>query len=115
MRPNVRLDGRSLTIDDLIAVAAGRADVTADRAAVALVDERHALLLEARARGAVWGANPGVGPTRPERPAPADGAPHPLRLPRSHGGGAGPIEDALPAGAPMVTRLNQILAGGSGI
>lgn len=115
MRVNVRLDGRSLTIDDLIAVAAGRADVTADPAAVALVDERHALLLEARARGAVYGANTGVGANRHERTDAADEGSHGLRLLRSHCAAAGPVEDDLTARATMVTRLNQILAGGSGI
>jgi len=115
MRLNVRLDGRSLTIDDLIAVATGRADVTADPAAVALVDERHTLLLEARARGAVYGANTGVGANRHERTDSADEGTHGLRLLRSHCAGAGPVEDDLTARATMVTRLNQILAGGSGI
>lgn len=115
MRVNVRLDGRSLTIDDLIAVAAGRAEVTADPAAVALVDERHAQLLEARARGAVYGANTGVGANRHERTDSADEGSHGLRLLRSHCAGAGPVEDDLTARATMVTRLNQILAGGSGI
>jgi histidine ammonia-lyase len=115
MRAKVRLDGHSLTIDDLIAVAAGRADVTADPAAVALVDERHALLLEARSRGAVYGANTGVGANRHERTDAADEATHALRLLRSHCAGAGPVEDDLTARATMVTRLNQILAGGSGI
>jgi len=115
MRVNVRLDGRSLTIDDLIAAAAGRAEVTADPAAVALVDERHAQLLEARARGAVYGANTGVGANRHERTDSADEGSHGLRLLRSHCAGAGPVEDDLTARATMVTRLNQILAGGSGI
>ena len=115
MRAKVRLDGHSLTIDDLIAVAAGRADVTAEPAAVALVDERHAVLLSAQARGAVYGANTGVGANRQERTESADEATHALRLLRSHCAGTGPIEDDLTARATMVTRLNQILAGGSGI
>ncbi|WP_030437270.1 aromatic amino acid lyase [Actinoplanes subtropicus] len=115
MHAKVRLDGHSLTIDDLIAVAAGRADVTADPAALALVDERHALLLAARSRGAVYGANTGVGANRHERTDSADESTHALRLLRSHCAGAGPVEDDLTARATMVTRLNQILAGGSGI
>ncbi|MFF5290146.1 aromatic amino acid lyase [Paractinoplanes globisporus] len=113
MRANVRLDGHSLTIDGLIAVASGRAGVTADPAALALVEERHAVLLAARARGGVYGANTGVGANRNEQTS--DDGGHGLRLLRSHCAGVGPVEDDLTARAAMTTRLNQILAGGSGI
>jgi histidine ammonia-lyase len=122
---NVRLDGRSLTIDDLIAAASGQAVVVVDEAALSLAEERHAVLHAALARGAVYGANTGVGANRNERTAPgADaggdsgldaGGSHALRLLRSHCAGVGPVEDDLTARATMVTRLNQILAGGSGI
>ena len=112
MRPNVRLDGHSLTIDDLIAVASGTAGVSADPAALIRVDERQATLLAARDRGVVYGANTGVGANRGE---PAGVGSHALRLLRSHCAGVGPVEDDLTARATMVTRLNQILAGGSGI
>lgn len=114
MQPEVRLDGRSLTIDGLIAIASGRADVTADPGALDLVERRHAVLQEARVRGAVYGANTGVGANRAERTEDGD-AGHGLRLLRSHCAGAGPVEDDTTARAAMATRLNQILAGGSGI
>jgi histidine ammonia-lyase len=115
----VRLDGRSLTIEDLIALASGRSSLVVDPAALALVGSRHEALLEAQARGAVYGANTGVGANRHERTVSASaadgGGSHALRLLRSHCAGVGPIEDDRTARATMVTRLNQILAGGSGI
>ena len=109
----VRLDGRSLTIDALIAVAAGHARTEVDPAALMVIDQRHAVLHAARERGVVYGANTGVGANRHEH-SDSDGE-HALRLLRSHCAGAGPVEDEVTARAAMTTRLNQILAGGSGI
>ncbi len=108
----VRLDGASLTIPDLAAIASGAAGITLDPLALMLVEERHAILGEARARGAVYGANTGVGANRHEQ---ADPEEHALRLLRSHCAGVGPEEDDVTARATMAVRLNQILAGGSGI
>jgi histidine ammonia-lyase len=113
MPAKVLLDGRTLTIEDLVGVASGRADVTVDPAALRLVERRHAVLQEARAAGAVYGANTGVGANRHERTE--DDGQHGLRLLRSHCAAAGPVEDDETARAAMTTRLNQILAGGSGI
>src|SRR5690348_9876274 len=101
MRPHVRLDGHALTIDDLIAVASGRAGVTADPAALGLVGERHGFLGAAVERGAVYGANTGVGANRGEHARGA--AAHGLRLLRSHCAGVGPVEDDLTARGTMVT------------
>jgi histidine ammonia-lyase len=109
----IRLDGRNLTIEGLTAVAAGRADIAVDPAALLLVETRHALLHAARERGAVYGANTGVGANRHERASAS--ADHGLRLLRSHCAGVGPAEDDSTARAAMTVRLNQILAGGSGI
>ena len=109
----VRLDGRSLTIDALVAVAAGHARTEVDPAALMVIDQRHAVLHAARERGVVYGANTGVGANRHEH-SDSDGE-HALRLLRSHCAGAGPVEDEVTARAAMTTRLNQILAGGSGI
>jgi histidine ammonia-lyase len=109
----VRLDGRSLTIDGLIAVAAGRADTAVDPAALRLIEARHAMLHAAREHGAVYGANTGVGANRHELSD--DDGEHALRLLRSHCAAIGPVEDDVTARAAMTIRLNQILAGGSGI
>jgi histidine ammonia-lyase len=112
----VLLDGRTLTTGDLVAIASG-AGIAVDPAALGLVAARHALLRTAREQGAVYGANTGVGANRNERttddgPAAAD---HGLRLLRSHCAAVGPEEDDVTARATMAVRLNQILAGGSGI
>ncbi len=109
----VRLDGRTLTIDGLIAVASGQARVSVDPVALGLVEERHTVLREALLRGAVYGANTGVGANRHEQSR--DDGDHALRLLRSHCAAAGPVEDDVTARAAMAIRLNQILAGGSGI
>jgi histidine ammonia-lyase len=114
MPAKVVLDGRTLTIEGLVEVAMCRASAHVDPDALRLVEERHAVLQQARAAGAVYGANTGVGANRHERMTEDDGQ-HGLRLLRSHCAAAGPIEDDETARAAMTTRLNQILAGGSGI
>ncbi|MGK5683052.1 aromatic amino acid ammonia-lyase [Actinoplanes sp. URMC 104] len=108
-----RLDGRSLTIAGLVAIASGRSGVDVDPAALRRVAERHALLQQARAQGAVYGANTGVGANRHERTG-ADEQ-RGLRLLRSHCAAVGPVIDDTTARATMAVRLNQILAGGSGV
>ena len=108
-----RLDGRSLTIGGLVDIASGRCTVEVDPAALGRVEKRHARLREARAHGAVYGANTGVGANRLE--SSVDDAFHGLRLLRSHCAAVGPVEDDVTARAAMATRLNQILAGGSGV
>jgi histidine ammonia-lyase len=109
----VRLDGRTLTIEGLIAIASGRAGVAVDAAALRLIDARHALLQLAREHGAVYGANTGVGANRHEQASEPGG--HGLRLLRSHCAAVGPVVDDVTARATMGVRLNQILAGGSGV
>ncbi|GLY08421.1 MULTISPECIES: aromatic amino acid ammonia-lyase [Actinoplanes] len=112
----VRLDGRTLTIAGLVAVADGTAAISVDPTALDLVNTRHALLHTARTRGAVYGANTGVGANRNERTTEETGpSEHGLRLLRSHCAGVGPEEDDVTARAAMAVRLNQILAGGSGV
>jgi histidine ammonia-lyase len=109
----VRLDGHILTIPDLVAIASGETGITVDPDALALVEKSHGGLREARARGSVYGANTGVGANRHESAGDPDG--HALRLLRSHCAAVGPVEDDGTARAVMAVRLNQILAGGSGV
>jgi histidine ammonia-lyase len=109
----VRLDGHALTIPELEAIASRAAGIIIDPAALSLVDERHTGLREARGRGAVYGANTGVGANRHEQAGDPDG--HALRLLLSHCAGVGPEEDDRTARAVMAVRLNQLLAGGSGV
>ncbi|TDO32585.1 aromatic amino acid ammonia-lyase [Paractinoplanes brasiliensis] len=107
-----RLDGANLTISGLVAIASGRCGVEVEAAALRRVGESNALLQHARAHGAVYGANTGVGANRHER---ANDEERGLRLLRSHCAAVGPVEDDVTARAAMTVRLNQILAGGSGI
>ncbi|WP_306207715.1 aromatic amino acid lyase [Actinoplanes sp. RD1] len=109
----VRLDGRTLTVEGLVAVASGGREAEIDTVALGRIEQRHALLHAARTNGAVYGANTGVGANRHE--SAGDDGDHGLRLLRSHCAAVGPVEDDLTARAAMATRLNQILAGGSGI
>jgi len=114
----VRLDGRTLTIEGLAAVAYGKAGIAVDPAALRLVEARHEVLLAAREQGAVYGANTGVGANRHELTS-GNGVVaavrHGLSLLRSHCAGIGPVEDDGAARAVMAVRLNQLLAGGSGV
>ena len=114
----VQLDGRTLTAEGLAAIAYAQAAVTVDPAAMQLVEARHAVLLAAREQGAVYGANTGVGANRHELTS-GNGVlaatRHGLSLLRSHCAGIGPVEDDSAARAVMAVRLNQILAGGSGV
>ncbi|MBU2670356.1 aromatic amino acid lyase [Actinoplanes bogorensis] len=107
-----RLDGASLTIGGLVAISSGRCGVEVDPGALRRVGTSNALLQHARAHGAVYGANTGVGANRHERASDEERG---LRLLRSHCAAVGPIEDDITARAAMTVRLNQILAGGSGI
>ncbi|BAL90372.1 putative phenylalanine/histidine ammonia-lyase [Actinoplanes missouriensis 431] len=111
--PPIPLDGRTLAIESLVAIATGMANITVDPAALARVGARHAVLRAAREHGAVYGANTGVGANRHE--STGDSVDHGLRLLRSHCAGVGPVEDDVTARAAMIVRLNQILAGGSGV
>ncbi|AGZ41589.1 aromatic amino acid ammonia-lyase [Actinoplanes friuliensis] len=111
----VRLDGRTLTPEGLTAIASGHAGIAVDPAALRLVEARHAVMRDARERGTVYGANTGVGANRHETAGTPDVVDHGLRLLRSHCAGSGPVEDNSTARAAMAVRLNQILAGGSGI
>ncbi|BBH70966.1 histidine ammonia-lyase [Actinoplanes sp. OR16] len=107
------LDGHSLSVEGLVAIATGMTDVTVDPAALTRVEMRHAVLQAALSHGAVYGANTGVGANRHETAG--NPSEHALRLLRSHCAGVGPVEDDVTARAAMTVRLNQILAGGSGI
>lgn len=105
---------RRLTVDDLSEVARGRA-VTVAESSWARVERAHASLVRARDTGRVYGANTGVGANRGVPVDPHAGTAHALRLWRSHCAGTGSIESARLVRAAMTVRLNQILAGGSGV
>ena len=79
------------------------------------MEAAHRGLLAARATGDVYGANTGVGANRGVKVTGNTGTVHGLRLLRSHCAAVGPLEDDGIVRAAMTVRLNQILAGGSGV
>ena len=111
------LDGFSLTVVDLVAIARGPAQIAVPHLAMNNVDRVHERLLLARESGTVYGANTGVGANR--HVGVGDGratrAAHAMGLLRSCCAGVGTVEEAVTARATMAVRLNQFLAGGSGI
>lgn len=108
------LDGRSLTVPAVLAVArhGGTAELTEPaRAAVVRAHEVGAAL-DADA-ASVYGRTTGVG-ARKDTPV-ADSREHAMRLLRSHAAGAGPLLSPERVRAMLVVRLGQLGAGGSGV
>ncbi|MFI6323798.1 aromatic amino acid lyase [Nonomuraea sp. NPDC050556] len=102
----MELDGTGLTCAQVHEVAHGGARVTIgspDRA-------RTAWLAAQQLTGPVYGQTTGVGANKD-----VDVDEGGLDLLRSHAGGAGPLVSEERARAMLVVRLNQLLAGGSGI
>src|SRR5437868_7097591 len=100
------LDGSSLTCAQVFAIACDQAPLligSLDRA-------REAWRTAHTLTGAVYGQTTGVGANK-DMEVPAGG----LDLLRSHTGGAGPLIEPERARAMLVVRLNQLLAGGSGV
>jgi len=114
------LDGSSLTVDEVIAILPGNVSLSVPEEALRALDDVRSRLLSARSSGRVYGANTGVGANRTMAVGAGPGrederAAHARRLLLSHCVGAGPLEDDSTVRAAMVIRLNQFLAGGSGI
>lgn len=115
----VTIDGTSLTIAELSAIANQEAELRLDDAAADAIGLAHARLVAARDNGAVYGANTGVGANRAVSVDSSAGEEssdaHARRLLRSHCAAVGEPESAIVARATMIVRLNQIAAGRSGV
>lgn len=116
-RPPLWLGGSALTARTVAAVARtpGPTDLHLDRAALAGVERAARLGADLSTRRAVYGRTTGVGANRDETAVAEDAVGHGLRLLRSHSGGAGDRLDADLVRAALLIRLNQLLAGRSGV
>ncbi|RZQ63181.1 aromatic amino acid ammonia-lyase [Amycolatopsis suaedae] len=112
----IRVDGRTLRCADVADAAAAQGPLVLDVSISALRAARKAweLAEELSARRIVYGRTTGVGANKDDA-VPAGDTAHGLRLLRSHAGGSG---EPMPPGhvrAMMLIRLNQLVAGRSGI
>jgi histidine ammonia-lyase len=96
-------------------VARDEAPVTVAPEAAAAARAAWETAREVTARRPVYGRTTGVGANRNVGLAGDELAEHGLRLLRSHAAGSGPLQPADLGRAMLVTRLNQIGAGGSGV
>jgi histidine ammonia-lyase len=113
----IRVDGRTLRCADVVAAATSEGPLRLDVSTAALRGAEHAWKLaeELSTRRVVYGRTTGVGANKDEPVSATESIEHGLRLLRSHAGGSG---DAMPPGqvrGMMLIRLNQLLAGRSGI
>ncbi|HTI05276.1 MAG TPA: histidine ammonia-lyase [Gemmatimonadales bacterium] len=112
----VTLDGRSLSIADVVAVARGQAPVAIDPKALTAVKQSRDAVEAAVARGqTMYGVNTGFGKLAHVRIPPAQARQLQLNLIRSHASGVG---DPLPTDAVramMVLRANVLVRGTSGV
>ncbi|GGR64640.1 aromatic amino acid ammonia-lyase [Streptomyces aurantiogriseus] len=111
----VVLNGTTLTVGELIALADGAAvPAVAPEARERAVRSWHTAQRLAAA-GRLYGRGTGVGAHRTVTVDADDETTHGLRLLRSHAGGAGALLPARQIRAMLAIRANQLLAGGSGI
>lgn len=111
----VTIDGLTLDLADVVAVADGEDVVLAPEALVRMDESRKSA--EATAlRRPVYGRSTGVGANRTVSLTAAEGQDtHGLKLLRSHAVDAGRALDRRTVRAMLVVRLSQLAAGGSGI
>ena len=112
----IRLDGASLSLDGLVAIADGRAEVGLAPAAIERVARARTVVDDLAARDdAVYGINTGFGNFAETRIARADLAALQVNLVRSHAAG---VDEPLPpraVRAMMALRANVLAKGFSGV
>ncbi len=114
-RPAIIIDGASLTCAGVAAVARDETPVTIAAGAAVAARAAWETARDVATRRPVYGRTTGVGANRNVGLAADELAEHGLRLLRSHAAGSGPLQPAELGRAMLVTRLNQIGAGGSGV
>jgi histidine ammonia-lyase len=113
--PTIVLDGASLTPGQVTAVARDQVPVAVAEAGRVAAAAAARAAQEVAARQPVYGRTTGVGANRDQLVLGDDVAHSGLRLMRSHAGGGGPLVAPELSRAMLVVRLNQLLAGGSGV
>ncbi|MGW2613208.1 aromatic amino acid ammonia-lyase [Streptomyces sp. NPDC001500] len=111
----VLLDGTTLTVGELLALADGEAVPEVASAARERAGRSWLTAQRLAASGRLYGRGTGVGAQRSVPVEEDDEAAHGLRLLRSHAGGAGALLPDRQVRAMLAVRANQLLAGGSGI
>jgi len=112
----ITIDGRSLTIQDVEAVARRRTPVRLGAAALARMVRSRAIVERVLDRGATaYGVNTGFGHLADVRIAPADLEALQLNLVRSHASGLGPPIAEDEVRAMMLLRANVLAKGFSGV
>ncbi len=111
----IRVDGKSLTIPELIDVVRGGSSVKLLPEARKRARLSHQLATWAAKQRTLYGRNTGVGGNKSVSVTPDTSTGHGLRLLRSHSAGAGPAVKPELLRAMLVVRLNQLAAGGSGV
>ncbi|MFH8801364.1 aromatic amino acid ammonia-lyase [Streptomyces sp. NPDC017936] len=109
------LNGTTLTVGELIALADGVAVPAVDPEARERAVRSWRTARRLAAGGRLYGRGTGVGAHRAVTVDRDDETAHGLRLLRSHAGGAGALLPARQVRAMLAIRANQLLAGGSGI
>ncbi len=116
MAGSVTLDGRSLSIDDVVAVARRNVSVALDPKMLKAVAESRKVVEAAVARGqTIYGVNTGFGKLAHVRIPPEQARQLQLNLIRSHASGVGDPLSVDAVRAMMVLRANVLMRGTSGV
>ncbi len=107
------IDGSRLAIGDVAALAAGGSSMSVDERARRRAADAARFAAVTAASRPLYGRTTGVGANRTIRPA--DPTAYALGLLRSHATSAGPLRAPHRVRAMLAVRLNQLLAGGSGV
>src|SRR5437879_3748568 len=116
MSQTIQLDGRSLSIEDVVAVARRSAAVTIARHALDAVRRSRRTVEDAVARGvAMYGVTTGFGKLAHVRIPPERARQLQLNLIRSHASGVGDPLSVEAVRAMMLLRANVLVRGTSGV
>ncbi|WP_255955250.1 aromatic amino acid ammonia-lyase [Streptomyces odontomachi] len=114
-RDTVLLDGRTLDAAGVTLLADAQARPRVDPAALTRMEASWRAAHQLVETGRVYGRSTGVGAHRTVDVTPQDADGHDLRLLGSHAGGIGAPLPTRQVRAMLAVRVNQLLAGGSGL